>query len=1003
MILFVAAIAAIRPPVTMAGVVLEPGSFETPPLAVGGNHICVLPGDGTVVCWGDNTFGQVGNGEFLDPSAPAGDSLVQQVVLADAAANGIPDCEDVTPDGFILRCRGSASLEDVTAIAAGYSHTCALLADTTVKCWGSNAPIDGGIFGESLTGGELGDGTTVARPFPAPVIGGPGEAAALAGVRALSAAAGYTCAVMVDGTARCWGNAPQATSSAPIPVMADAATPLTDIAAISTGDANACAVLRNGSVVCWGTGLLGDQRFDTPRDGTLPVEVTVAGDALTRLVGVEALALGHNVIHGPNGFAKGHSCALRASGEVMCWGWNDVSQLGNGVNGVTGGFDSQRDYGVPVIAAPGATDRLRGVTAIAASGYATCALMDDGSVNCWGLDFGGDSFAGAGAPVPLEIAASTTATTSGGIVLAGVRSAAIQAAAASLTNVVAIAGGGQGGMCAVLGDGSLWCSDLAGDMVPTPGVAVAAPVPVPKPTPEATPAAVPTSAAGEPTPAAGGPEAVIGEWDNRAVTITYADGLYSVTSLAPTTIPGISCQVPAGTVLMTFSGTSGRYRGQALGWSADCSTASRPATFALDGDRLTVTHELTGETVVWLRSEAAPMAGEPKTFRDSIPAPWEINLSPAVVLQTLAVAGGLIILVPFPGSLFNSTLEGNYSEIMGWAGRARGRARNLVLAPWSRLRRKLGLTGGIATTSEPAEPGTPATERGRPAAGLGTGIAASAARAAVGAKAPEAVDEPRRDFWWTSRGVGLFILITVLLSGFLDPSFGLDLASVATFVGMLLGLVVLLAAFDLPLVAFYRRSTPRIGFWLHALPATVAVSIACVLISRLTDFQPGYLYGLIIATFTAPKLDRSTEGKLMAAAVATSMAAAVVAWFGLGFIGPLANASPDPGPVLIAVQTTLSMIVVAGIELAAFGMLPLTFLVGKTVYDWNKFVWGGLWALGVLAFGIVILNPQNGYLSDTTRTSVYTVIALLAIFAIGSVAFWYFFHRRTSARRAPPG
>lgn len=1070
-ILLMTLLAGVDPRPALAAPILAPGSFATPPVAVGGNHICVLPGDGTVLCWGDNTFGQVGKGEFTDPSLPAGDVLVQQTVVADAAGAGGENCVDVTADGAVLRCHGSNSLTGVTAIAAGSSHTCALLSDSTVKCWGSNAPIDGGQFSPSLSGGELGDGTTIARPVPVQVIAGHGQTTPLSGVLALSAAAGYTCALLEDGTAKCWGNAPQAISTAPITVMADATNPLAQIASISTGDRNACAALVDGSVVCWGDGLLGDQLSDTQRDGSLPVTVTVAGAPTTTLGGIAALALGHTVFNGPNGFAQGHSCALNTSGEVLCWGWNDVSQLGNGFNMVTGGFDSQRDYAVPVIDAPGSADPLRGVTAIAAGGYSTCALIDDGSVKCWGLGFGGDSFEGAGAPVPLEIAATATATANSGVALAGFRSESVQTAAAPLASVVAIAAGG--GICAVLADGSLWCSDAENGMAAAPGVTVipAAVIPTPTPIPTAgatgpdpglvgdwavtdgspsvvtisfadgtysvtakSPVHVISSACDLPagtllatfsgsggsysgqhglwstadctfsrwTPITAtfdgsgqltftiqvssetivltrqavptGPEAVIGEWQGGAFVISFADGLYSVTNVRARPVPGSACQIPAGMVTETFSGSGGHYVGQELGWNvSDCSTVSLPATFTLDGDRLTFVHERTGVTEVWTRSGASVLAPAPKNFRNSIPTPGEINLSPEVVIPTLAFAAGIIILVPFPGALFNSTLEGNYAEILGRVRRARRRARNVVLQPWFLLRQRLGLTFGPTMASDAGTEPAISTEPVTPAPG-----------------------KPPRDFWWTFPGVGLFILLTVLLSGFLDPSFGLDVPSIATFVGMLLGLLVLLTAFDLPLAIFYRRHS--IDFWLHALPATIAVSIACVLISRLTDFHPGYLYGLIIATATARQVDKPTEGKLMAAGVASSIAVAVLAWFGLGVVSPMAAATPDPGPLLITVQTALSMVVAAGVELAAFGMLPITFLVGKSIFSWNKLVWAGLIGFGWIAFGIVILNPRNGYLSDTTHTPIYTVVALLAIFGVGSILFWWYFHRRRTVQ-----
>lgn len=449
-------------PVPPGVVAAAPSVLSSAPFAVGGRHVCALPGDGTVLCWGNldqsqNEFGELGNGRVRDPEAPAGDVWVQQIVIADEASAEGRDCADVSEDGFVIRCHGSASLTGVTAIAAGYSHTCALLAETTVKCWGSNAAIDGGTFAPSYTGGQLGDGTTTVRPAPVSVIAGPGETTALSGVRSLSAATGYTCAVLNDDTAKCWGNAPQETSLAPITVMADAGNPLTEISSISAGDRNACAVLLDGSVLCWGSGLLGDQSSEGRAASALPVRVTVAGSPTADLGGITATSLGHNVFNGPNGFAMGHSCALESSGGVVCWGFNDVSQLGNGSNQLTGP-DTERDYAVPVVAAPGSEDALTGVTAIAAGGYFTCALIDDGSVKCWGLGLGGDSFQGAGAPVPLPT---------------------------PLSDVVAIAAGA--GVCALLADGSLLCSEFEYTLAAVPGVTIAAASPSPSPPPSPTP------------------------------------------------------------------------------------------------------------------------------------------------------------------------------------------------------------------------------------------------------------------------------------------------------------------------------------------------------------------------------------------------------------------------------------------------------------------------------------------------------------------------------------
>lgn len=952
-----------------------PADFASSPVSVGGRHTCALPGDGTVLCWGDNTDGQLGNGRVTDPGAPGGDVLVLDTVIANAAAAGahLPgDCREFT-EGAVLVCTTSSPLAGVTAVSAGFTHTCALLVDTTVACWGSNAPIDGGTFSPSLSGGELGDGTLVARPYPAPVIAGPGSPGPLTGVRSLSSASGYTCALMLDTSVRCWGDAPQAHSVAPVSVMGADGQPLTGIADLAAGDRNACALELAGGVVCWGEGSLGS---NSPPQGTTfaPERVVTGGGA--PLAGVKDLALGHNAFNGPNGFGQGHSCALAAAdGGVLCWGTNDVSQLGDGHNQLTDP-DPSRDFAAPVITAPGSSANLTGVVGIAAGGYFTCAVLADATVKCWGLGYGGDSFEGAGAPVPLafdpSLVTAGIAGSAGGGPFAG--SAVL---AADLPRPIALAAGGDG-LCAVNADGSIWCLGFyaAEGMAPVPGVVVTAPA-GPTPSSEA-----PTAAPGPPTPSPAVPTAgpgvpssvdvdgLTGAWavtsgPPSTVEITFVEGQYRVTTTVPTGLTGAACSIPPGTVTETFSGSGGRYAGQQAMFNADCTfafwvsmTASRDSTGAI-----TVLYGGNPGRQVFVR-----VATGPSVFRNSIPLPWELNLSPAVVVPTVIAGVGLVVLVPFPGSLFNSTLSTNYAEIMRRARRGRRRLRNLVLAPWFALRDRLRLSVG----PQPVALGEDAP-----------------------ILAPPPAEELRHDVWWTLPGVAVFIIATALLSGFLDPGFGLNAASAATFVGMLVGLALVLVAFELPSLLLYRRRAIR--FWPRALPATIFVSIASVLLSRLTDFRPGYLYGLIITVAVAASLDHKEEGRVLALGTIVTIGLAVLAWLGLGLVAPAAATSSDP--LLIGAQTVLSMTVADGVQVAAIGMVPLSVLAGATVRRWNPFVHAALWLFGIFAFGIVILNPQNGYLSDTTRTPLLTIVALLAVFSVGSIWFWNYF-RRWHARMA---
>ena len=139
----------------------------------------------------------------------------------------------------------SSILTNVAQVNAGYKHSCALMGDSTVKCWGDNST------------GQLGDGTTTNRPRPKTVPG-------LSGVTQLSLGDGHSCALLSDGTVKCWGknysgqlgDGTALSRNNPAPVSG-----LTGAIQISLGWYHSCALLTGGSVKCWGVnsrGQLGD-------------------------------------------------------------------------------------------------------------------------------------------------------------------------------------------------------------------------------------------------------------------------------------------------------------------------------------------------------------------------------------------------------------------------------------------------------------------------------------------------------------------------------------------------------------------------------------------------------------------------------------------------------------------------------------------------------------------------------------------------------------------------
>jgi hypothetical protein len=318
-------------------------------------------------------------------------------------------------------------------------------------------------------------------------------------------------------------------------------------------------------------------------------------------------------------------------------------------------------------------------------------------------------------------------------------------------------------------------------------------------------------------------------------------------------------------------------------------------------------------------------AGPP--FADSIATPARVSRDPLVLLESAGLAAAIVLLMPFPGQLFNSTLEEHEDDVRRWL----------------RLDRARGAASRIAA------------------------------------------------FWASWRGIAAFAVAAALLYGFLDPTFGIDAHSAATFVGMLVAIAVVTLVFAIPTwVAHRGRGDPA---RLKVVPLSLAVAVVCVLISRVTGFQPGYLYGLLIGLAFAHELSGVEEGRATAVAAGLMLGAAAVAWLALGAL-PAGNTAF----AATALRTALAALMVAGLEGVAFGLLPFRFLPGEALYGWNRALWAALLGVGAFAFLHILVNPASGYLADTSRTPLFTVIGLLLGFSLVSVAFWAWFRFRAPAR-----
>jgi alpha-tubulin suppressor-like RCC1 family protein len=388
-----------------------PGVTQAVEIRTGGSHTCARRSDGSITCWGYNFNGQLGDGTEsaeVSPTKVAGVANVTQLAVGGNANNPGNDASVAFACGLLadttVSCWGNndygqlgdgttvsrgtpapvKGLSGVTQIALGLRYSCALLGDGSVSCWGNGAnppsPSDwtpspvAGLSGVTQLAlgwlafcalsngtvscwgnnefGQLGDGTTTSRAAPAPVPG-------LTGVVSIAAGGGHACAITATAT-ECWGHGTSGqlgNGAAVDDHTPSLVTGLTNALAIRAGYVHTCALLTGNTMSCWGAN--GSGQLGQGNQTSLLVPTAVPG-----LSGVEDIYAGFF-----------HSCALLSpSGTVSCWGDDMVGEVGNGV-------------GTTLVTSPTTIPAFSGVAHMGLAGSApdqTCALMNDGTVDCWG-------------------------------------------------------------------------------------------------------------------------------------------------------------------------------------------------------------------------------------------------------------------------------------------------------------------------------------------------------------------------------------------------------------------------------------------------------------------------------------------------------------------------------------------------------------------------------------------------------------------------------------------
>ena len=291
-----------------------------------------------------------------------------------------PADDDGTSSGALPAPVDAGKLQ-LIRISAGRTHTCVLWNDGVMKCWGGNDRGQLGLGDLASRGDAPG---AMGKKLPPVSLGN--------GVRSQTVAAGgdRTCAILSDGRVKCFGwnvfgglgqpddldrgDTPETSGDGIAPVDLGAGVVAKDL---GQGDFATCALLGDGTVKCWGSNVGGElgygdelQRGGQPGAGVAalgndlpPVDVGLSGIASVRLTSATQVQTG---------------CALTGGGQMKCWGGNDHGQLGLGDTEARGDDNDEMGGQLPLVKSGGS------VTFMALGHEALCVGLDTGQMRCWG-------------------------------------------------------------------------------------------------------------------------------------------------------------------------------------------------------------------------------------------------------------------------------------------------------------------------------------------------------------------------------------------------------------------------------------------------------------------------------------------------------------------------------------------------------------------------------------------------------------------------------------------
>jgi hypothetical protein len=235
-----------------------------------------------------------------------------------------------------------------------------------------------------------------------------------------------------------------------------------------------------------------------------------------------------------------------------------------------------------------------------------------------------------------------------------------------------------------------------------------------------------------------------------------------------------------------------------------------------------------------------------------------------------------------------------------------------------------------------------------------------------------------------------FVVVAGVLYTFLDPAASFNLTTAAELVGLIVALAVITGTHDLARNAYVKRRFKRRGR-LITFPAGIIFAVGLVVVSRIFNFEPGFIFGLMTGIAFSDGITEREDGHGLWIASLLVLAVSFAAWFVWIPVKSSVDASHDPAFIMVALDTLLATVWVAGVQSVVFSLIPIRFMDGEKVALWSRVAWFGIYVFALFVFVHTVLHPRDNQVGTASEAQVIYLSVLLGALTLVAVSLWAFF------------